>query len=149
MPTAGRIASTYRDGKNLPAAGPDGAYGQSLTYNSRGQVTRKLSLDADGKNMIDTAGNCGIEIVYNDKGWLIEARSVGPDLKPMPVKDGWTVFKNDCDELGRPRRTTYYGLKDEPVLHKEGYHGWAVEDRRPRQSNRQHLPGSGWEGHSP
>jgi hypothetical protein len=118
---------SYRDGKNLPAAGPDGAFGQSLKHNFRGQVTLKLSLDADGKNMIDTAGNCGMEAVYNEKGWLTEARSVGPDLKPMPVKDGWTVYKNDCDEFGRAYRTTYYGLKAEPVLHKEGYHGWAVE----------------------
>jgi YD repeat-containing protein len=118
---------TYRDGKNLPAAGPDGAFGQSLSHNSRGQVTRKLSLDADGKNMIDNAGNCGMEVIYNDKGWLMEGRSLGPDLKPMPVKDGWAVFKNECDELGRAWRSTYYGLKGEPVLHKEGYHGWSVE----------------------
>jgi hypothetical protein len=125
---------SYRDGKNLPAAGPDGAFGQSLSHNSRGQVTLKLSLDADGKNMIDNAGNCGIEVIYNDKGWLIEARSVGPDLKPMPVKDGWAVLKNECDELGRARRTTYYGLKGVPVLHKEGYHGWSNDfDERGNQ----------------
>src|SRR5438045_7702886 len=46
---------TYRDGKNLPAAGPDGAFGQAINHNSHGQVTQLLSLDADGKNMIDNA----------------------------------------------------------------------------------------------
>src|SRR4051812_27211247 len=69
---------TYRDGKNLPAAGPDGAYGQGVSRNSAGQVTLLLSLDADGKNMIDNAGNCGLQVVYNDKGWMTEVRSIGP-----------------------------------------------------------------------
>ena len=118
---------TYRDGKNLPAAGPDGAFGQSISHNSRGQVTQLLSLDADGQNMIDNAGNCGLVIVYNDKGLMTEVRSIGPDLKPMPVKDGWYVSRNDYDALGRSTRTTYLGAKGEPVLHKDGYHGMEAE----------------------
>jgi hypothetical protein len=118
---------TYRDGKNLPAAGPDGAFGQDISHNSGGQVTRLLSLDADGKNMIDNAGNCGLMITYNDKGWMTEVRSIGPDLKPMPVKDGWYSSKNEFDALGRSTRTTYHGANGEPVLHKDGYHGMLAE----------------------
>jgi hypothetical protein len=118
---------TYRDGKNLPAAGPDGAFGQTMSHNSGGQVTQLLSLDADGKNMIDNAGNCGLVISYNDKGWMTEVRSIGPDLKPMPVKDGWYSSKNEFDALGRSTRTTYHGAKGEPVLHKDGYHGMLAE----------------------
>jgi hypothetical protein len=118
---------TYRDGKNLPAAGPDGAFGQNMGHNSGGQVTQLLSLDADGKNMIDNAGNCGLVISYNDKGWMTEVRSIGPDLKPMPVKDGWYSSKNEFDALGRSTRTTYHGANGEPVLHKDGYHGMLAE----------------------
>jgi hypothetical protein len=118
---------TYRDGKNLPAAGPDGAFGQNLSHNSRGQITQLLSLDADGKNMIDNAGNCGLLISYNDKGWNMEVRSIGPDLKPMPVKDGWYSSRNEYDSFGRSTRTTYHGVKGEPVLHKDGYHGMLAE----------------------
>lgn len=118
---------TYRDGKNLPAAGPDGAFGQDMSHNSGGQVTRLLSLDADGKNMIDNVGNCGLMITYNDKGWMNEVRSIGPDLKPMPVKDGWYTYRNEFDALGRSTRTTYHGDKGEPVLHKDGYHGMLAE----------------------
>ncbi|MEY2574701.1 MAG: eukaryotic-like serine/threonine-protein kinase, partial [Verrucomicrobiota bacterium] len=118
---------TYRDGKNLPAAGPDGAFGQNIGHNSGGQVTQLLSLDADGKNMIDNAGNCGLVISYNDKGWMTEVRSIGPDLKPMPVKDGWYSSKNEFDALGRSTRTTYHGANGEPVLHKDGYHGMLAE----------------------
>jgi hypothetical protein len=118
---------TFRDGKNLPAAGPDGAFGQSISHNSRGQVTQLLSLDADGENMIDNAGNCGLVITYNDKGWMTEVTSIGPDLKAMPVKDGWYVSRNEYDSLGRSTRTTYHGAKGEPVLHKDGYHGMAAE----------------------
>lgn len=118
---------TYRDGKNLPAAGPDGAFGQSLTHNGRGQITQLLSLDADGKNMIDNAGNCGLVITYNDKGRMTELRSIGPDLKPMPVKDGWYSSRNEFDSMGRSIRTTYHGAKGEPVLHKDGYHGMEAE----------------------
>ncbi len=118
---------TYRDGKNLPAAGPDGAFGQDMSHNAGGQVTRLLSLDADLKNMIDNAGNCGLIISYNDKGWMTEVRSIGPDLKPMPVKDGWYKSRNEFDALGRSTRTTYHGANGEPVLHKDGYHGMLAE----------------------
>jgi len=118
---------TYRDGKNLPATGPDGAFGRAIGHNSRGQVTQLLSLDADGSNMIDNAGNCGLILTYNDKGWMTEVHSIGPDLKPMPVKDGWYFSKDEQDALGRSIRTTYYGAKGEPVLHKDGYHGMEAE----------------------
>ena len=118
---------TFRDGKNLPAAGPDGAFGQAIDHNLQGQVTQLLSLDADGKNMIDNAGNCGLVVSYNHKGWMTELRSLGPDLKPMPVKDGWYLSKNEYDSLGRSTRTTYYGGKGEAILHKDGYHGMEAE----------------------
>lgn len=118
---------TYRDGKNLPAAGPDGAFGQDIGHNSRGQVTLLLSLDADAKNMIDNTGNCGLQVIYNDKGLMTEARSIGPDLQPMPVKDGWYVSRNEYDQHGRSTRINYYGIKGEPVLHKDGYHGLGAE----------------------
>jgi hypothetical protein len=118
---------TYRDGKNLPAAGPDGAFGQSREHNSRGQTTLLLSLDADGKRMIDNVGNCGMRVTFNEKGFMTEAHSLGPDLQPMPVKDGWVILKQRSDDLGRALGGTYYGLKGEPVLHREGYHGWTAE----------------------
>ena len=118
---------TYRDGKNLPAAGPDGAFGQSMSHNSRGEVTQLLSLGADGKNVIDNVGNCGMIRVYNDKGLATEMRSIGPDLKPMPVKYGWCVAKNEYDSLGRWTRTAYYGVKGEPVLHQDGNHALEAE----------------------
>jgi hypothetical protein len=118
---------TYRDGKNLPAAGPDGAFGQSMAHNSRGQVTLLLSLDADGKNMIDNTGNCGLHLTYNSKGLMTDAQSIGPDLQPMPVKDGWYVSRYEYDQFGRTSRVTYHGAKGEPVLHKDGYHGFEAE----------------------
>jgi hypothetical protein len=117
----------YRDGKNLPAAGPDGAFGQSLGHNSLGLITEKLSLDADGKNMIDNAGNCGLEVIYDKTGGMAEVRSIGPDLKPMPVKDGWFVTKYENDSFGRSHRVTFHGLQGEPVLHRDGNHGWESE----------------------
>ena len=98
-----------------------------FTYNSRGQVTLNLSLDADGKNMIDSAGNSGMRVTYNDKGWLMEARSLGPDLEPMPLKLGWTVSKRQYDDIGRLSLITFYGPKDEPILDMDGCHGWTAE----------------------
>ncbi len=115
---------TFRDGKNLPAAGPFGAFGQDMRYNSRGQITRLLSLDANGQPMLDDAGNCGLIATFNAKGWEIEARSVGPDLKQMPLKDGWVINRFQYDEIGRLRLITYYDAAGRPVLHKNGYHGW-------------------------
>ena len=114
----------YRDSKNLPATGPDGAFGQSMVHNEEGQITCLLSLDRFGKAMVDNAGNSGMKVKYDEKGRDVEDISVGPDLKPMLVKDGYVICKNEYDSLGRPRRVTYHGFKGEPVQHRSGYHGW-------------------------
>jgi len=124
----------YRDGKNLPAVGPDGAFGKSMIHNRLGQLTRVLSLEADGRNMINNTGNCGMENKYDESGQLTEATSLGPDLQPMPVKDGWVILKVENDRFGRERRSTYHGVNGEPVLHKEGYNGWEAQyDERGNQ----------------
>jgi hypothetical protein len=117
----------YRDGKNLAAAGPNGAFGKSMQHNDRGQLTQGLSLDANGHAMIDNDGNSGMQSKYDEKGNDIEDTSVGPDLKPVPLKDGYVIRKNQYDEFGRPHRTTCYGVKGEPIRHKDGYHGWKLE----------------------
>ena len=118
---------TYRDGKDLPAVGPDGAFGQKMEHNPRGQTTLLLSLDADGNNMIDDAGNCGLQLKYDEEGRLVAVHSIAPDKKPMVLKDGWAITRYLYDNAGRVRRTSFHGLNDEPVLHKDGYHGWEVE----------------------
>jgi hypothetical protein len=118
----------YRDGKNLPAAGPGGAFGRNIIHNDRGQPTLSLSLDAHEHNMIDNDGNCGMELQYDESGQLIEEKSLGPDLRPTPVKDGWVILKVQNDRFGRVRRTTLHGVNGEPVLSKEhGYHGWEAQ----------------------
>ena len=109
----------FYDAKNLPAIGPDGAFGRKMTYDARGLRTRVLSLDANGHEMIDNVGNCGMLIAYNEKGLPIEFRSVGPDLNPVSVKDGF-VAKYQYDAFGRLQRLTYHGAHGEPVLHKKG-----------------------------
>jgi hypothetical protein len=117
----------YHDGKNLPAVGPDGAFGKSMIHNRLGQLTLVLSLDADGHNTINNAGNCGVENKYDESGQLTEAKSLGPDLQPMPVKDGWAILKVQNDRFGRERRATYHGVNGKAVLHKEGYNGWETQ----------------------
>ncbi len=119
---------TYRDGKGLPAAGPDGAFGQSIEHDkSSGQSTCVLSLDAEGRRMKDNAGNCGMQVKYDKDGRDVEARSVGPDLKPTPLKYGYVIRKNQYDGSGRPRRITFHGINGEPVESNDGYHGRDLE----------------------
>ena len=117
----------YRDGKNQAAVGPEGAFGQSMIHNRLGQLTRVLSLDAKRSNMIDNAGNCGTETKYNENGWDVEDTSVGPDLKPMPLTDGYVIAKEQYDGYGRLRRQTFHGIEGEPVLKKKSYHGWEAQ----------------------
>ncbi len=83
----------YRDSKGLAAAGPDGAFGRSMQYDGRGRLTGVQSLDANGRRMIDNSGNGGMEVKYDNNGWEVEETSVGPDLKPMPLKDGYVIAK--------------------------------------------------------
>ena len=117
----------YRDGKNQPAAGPDGAFGQSVTHNSSGQITSVLSLDTSGKPMIDKAGNCGMLAKYDASGYDVEETSVGPDRKPLSARDGFVIAKNEYDAYGRLRRETYHDARGEPVQQKNGYHGWVAK----------------------
>src|SRR5262245_38921335 len=118
----------YRDGKNLPAPGPDGAFGQSIKHDDRGRVTQLLSLNDKGQAVIDDAGNSGMQSKYDQKGNDIEDISVGTDLKLRPVKEGWVIRKNQDDRVGRVHRTTVYGIYGEQVLSKtDGCHGWEAE----------------------
>jgi len=118
----------YLDGKGLPAAGPDSAFGQEMRHNDVGQLTCILSLDAEGHRMIDDAGNSGMQPKYDEKGYEIEAISVDTDLKPRPVKDGWVITKHQYDRFGRNCRSTYHDVNGEPVLsRKDGYHGWQAD----------------------
>jgi hypothetical protein len=118
----------YHDGKGLPAAGPDGAFGKGMQHNeSTGQVTCVLSLDADEHAIIDNDGNSGMQSKYDEKGYDIEDTSVGPGLKPMPV-DGYVICKNQYDRFGRLRRISFHGVNGEPVRSKkDGYHGWQAD----------------------
>src|SRR5438552_1188272 len=119
---------TYRDGKGLPAAGPDGAFGQSIQHDkSSGQTTCVLSLDAEGRRMKDNSGNCGMQVKYDKNGWDVEESSVGPDLKPMPLKAGYVIRKNQYDGSGRLRRITFHGINGELVVSNDGYHGRELE----------------------
>jgi energy-coupling factor transporter ATP-binding protein EcfA2 len=118
----------YLDSKDRPAAGPDGAYGQSMQHNGRGQLTRFLSLDKQGDRMKDNAGNCGMDVKYDKNGWDVEERSFGPDLKAMPVTDGYVIVKTQYDQHGRIKGQTFYDVNGAPILSKkDGYHGWEVE----------------------
>jgi hypothetical protein len=118
----------YRDAKGLAAAGPDGAFGQSMLCNDRGQVTRVLSLDEFENPVKDDDGNSGTQMRFDEKGYDIEDTSVGPDLKPRPWKDDHVIRKYQYDIFGRLRRTTFYGARAEPVLSKKyGYHGWEAD----------------------
>ncbi|HEY5751786.1 MAG TPA: hypothetical protein VIT21_01440 [Chthoniobacterales bacterium] len=114
----------YRDARNLPVTGPDGAFGRKMTYDSRGHCTGILSLNAQGTEMIDNAGNCGVLITYNENGLEIESTSVGRDLKPMAVKDGYVITRAYYDAFGRMLRRTFHDASGEPVLHQDGNHGW-------------------------
>ena len=118
----------YRDAKGLAAAGPDGAFGQSMLCNDRGQLTRVLSLDEFENPVIDDDGNSGTQMRFDEKGYDIEYTSVGPDLKPLPWKDDYVSRKNQYDIFGRLRHTAFYGARGEQVLSKKyGYHGWDAE----------------------
>ena len=128
----------YRDGKGLPATGPDGAFGQSMQHDeSSGRLTCVLSLDESEKAMIDDAGNSGMQVKYDEKGNDIEDKSVDTDLKPRPLNDGYVISKNHYDQFGRLHRITFHGVNGEPVLSKKnGYHGWENRVRRARQRDR-------------
>src|SRR5215831_6932161 len=117
----------YRDGNNHAAAGPYGAFGLSMQRNDQGQVTCALSLNAKGDATIDNNGISGILSKY-EKGYDVEETSVGPDLKPRPLNDGYVVRKKQYDDLGNVTQMRLYGLNGEPVLSKKnGHHGLKAE----------------------
>ena len=117
----------YLDELGQPALGPYHAFGRRIEHDPKGRVTLMLSIDANKTEMVDRTGNCGVREIYDGNGFLREERSVGPDLKPMAINDGWTVARYEHDSLGRVKRLTYYDAADNPVLHRDGYHGWEAK----------------------
>jgi hypothetical protein len=113
----------YLDAEKRAAVGPNNAYGRRYSHNNLGQITLTLSLDADQHNMIDSDGNSGIKLQYDERGNKVVTTYLGLDEKPT-LLHGFATMRQTYDARGNVTRETYHGVDGEPVVLQMGYHGW-------------------------
>ncbi|MCD8291718.1 MAG: hypothetical protein LUC91_09505, partial [Prevotella sp.] len=100
------VLCTYTDRFGFPQKDSDGAYGTKREYDDDGHVTLVASLNIVGDRIIDDAGNCGWEVVYENGARLYQIAHDAewkPILMPDTRKDGNGVYgwKYKYDEWGR------------------------------------------------
>lgn len=124
-PEGWEVLRKYSDRNGNPQPGLDRAYGLAREYDELGRMTKTLSLDAQGRPMIDSAGNCGM--IYSDYHELGNSRwsvSVDTTGKPLPVDSGWTKERREYDDHGNLLSSRYYDASDKPVRSSDGYAGY-------------------------
>ncbi|OIP53329.1 MAG: hypothetical protein AUK31_01660 [Fibrobacteres bacterium CG2_30_45_31] len=98
-----------------------GSYALSSKYNAQGFETEEMSLNAFGEPMIDSAGNCGQRITYDDKGNVLRWESLDTQKQLRNVKDGFAIVKWRYDPYGNQIEARYYD-KDTNAIVTDGSH---------------------------
>jgi hypothetical protein len=113
----------YFDEFGAPAPGPSGAYASLSLYNKKGLLVGIASLDQCGDYMIDSSGNTGMEIFYDENDNQDSAVSFGKNHEKKALKDGYTTVRNAYDRYGNTTEYSYYdSTGTNPVLTRAGVH---------------------------
>ena len=122
----GLVRETYlgTDGQPRPFLGKITSVRHEL--DAEGNDVHTSFLDAAGEPACLADGSCGSLSSYDERRDLVARTALGPDGQPFLLADGWASWRSEY-EAGREVRTTYYGVAGEPVLTKQGYHGYQVQ----------------------
>lgn len=122
----------YIDSKGKAKPNSNGAAIATFTSDKFGHMLNNQSKNIQGKLMKDNWGNCGVEVVYNDKHQQVEATFMDEYWKPMklPRKRGNDVgnhggvirMKFKYDDYGRDVEEAYFTENDVETTNDEGIH---------------------------
>lgn len=122
----------YIDSKGMAKPNSDGAAMAVFTSDKLGHVLKNQSKNIQGNLIKDNWGNCGVEIVYNDKHQQDEATFMDEYWKPMklPRKRGNDVgnhggvirMKFKYDDYGRDEEEAFFTENDVETTNDEGIH---------------------------
>lgn len=120
------------DAKGVAKPNKDDAYATQLVCDSLGRMLSMLSLDEDGKYMIDNSGNCGNLYTYYDSisPYLMrKIINVDANLQPMMffslldvAEKGTYMQECQYDRLGRDSVVTFYDAEGRPSQNIYGAH---------------------------
>ena len=127
----------YIDSKGKAKPNSDGAAMAVFTSDNLGHVLKNQSKNTQGNLIKDNWGNCGVEVVYNDKHQQVEATFMDEYWKPMklPRKRGNDVgnrggvirMKFKYDDYGRDVEEAYFTENDVETTNDEGIHRIKLE----------------------
>ena len=110
------------DRQGRPQPGKDRAYGRKHKYDGDGLEIQTTSLDEQGHNMNDTAGNATMVYTYHS-GNLVSAKALDKDGKPVLLeKERWSEEKFGYDENGRVNSEEFFDLSGQRSVNMDGVH---------------------------
>lgn len=115
------ISSTYLDGSGDLILTPEHYAIRTKQYNAEGLVRDEFYYGEDGELNLTTTGSCHVSYVYDQQGNLTEISHHGLDDHLIFSSDGYAIMKLDYAD-GLQKSESYFGIKEEPILGKEGYH---------------------------
>jgi serine/threonine protein kinase len=117
-------------------------------YNERGELTEQVASDRMGfvvwtfQYTTPTTGHftdrrgfpapragsnaAYVEFRWSDEGWPVLVRYLDRVGKRQALASGVAGERREFDARGLPVRITYLGLRDEPVLHRDGYASYTM-----------------------
>lgn len=114
-------SSAYLDSSGTLVLTPEHYAIHTKQYNAKGLVTDEFYYGKDGQLNLTTTGSCHIVYAYDEQGNLTEISHHGLDDRLIFSSDGYAIMKLDyADGLQKSER--YFGVEEEPILGKEGYH---------------------------
>jgi hypothetical protein len=106
----------FTDRESHLAPGPDAAFGRSIEYNDRGQVTKLTSLDKNLLPMNDNEWNSSMVSEYDVKGNWVLGTALDRHGHITLLKDGYAKDKCRYDEWGNLIELRFLNPVDKPAL---------------------------------
>lgn len=112
----------YMDRRGRTAPGRDHARQLEQHFDRNGNTIEQISLDEDGRRMIDLYGNSAVKVRYDALGNEVEQILYDERDAPTAGADGWVIERFKYDVNGNLLETTVFDDAGRPVLHRNGWH---------------------------
>jgi len=114
----------YFDLFGFPALGPDGAFATRYENNEKGFPISMASLDEFGDPVIDSTGNCGVDLFYDKKNNQVGEVSFGIHHEKKSLNSGYTIVKDSFDRYNNLIEARYFDSAGKPAISGSGRSGY-------------------------
>lgn len=124
------VKRQYIDSKGVPKPNSDDAFAALYRYDDDGFLLSNVSIDNNGRYIIDNYGNSGMVVEWDKKmGEMTRQTYLDENLNPMVLYtpnptsgNGIATQVWEYDDLGRPVEVRYYDTEGNPMENAYGTH---------------------------